>query len=257
MTKVPDRLAESVAGALRGGEPITDAEFDRLLPPGPRDKSARFWSSVAVARTAAEWLFECGAQRVLDVGCGVGKFCAIASLSSGHRIWGLEKRGTLVFEARKLAQRLGAEVVVIEGLMASLRPTEFDGFYVFNPFAEHLGGLNERFDDQIVPSRERYLRHARTLERWLDEVRPGTTLVTYNGLGGRIPSSWECVRRQMVRGNLLRLWRKGTERAEPRNAWVEVNDVLLRAEALKALVQRHPHASVDEVLVLAQLLDEA
>jgi len=200
--------ARRIAAELRAGRAVKDLVFDALLPERPRAKSPRFWSSVQVARTAARWLAAAGVERVLDVGAGVGKFCAVASLTVGHRVWGLERRGALVYEARKLAQRLEAEVVMLEGTLAAVEPSRFDGFYFFNPFGEYVADDDGRFDEDFPRSVDGYIDDARTVERWLRRLPPGACMVTYNGIGTRIPMSWKVERSTQLEGDTLRLWRK-------------------------------------------------
>jgi SAM-dependent methyltransferase len=246
--EAPVERARRITNVLRRGGWVEDGYFDRLLSEAMRDKSASFWSSVSVAQTAAKWLAEAGCTRVLDVGAGVGKFCAVASLTTGRRFWGLEQRGALVFEARKLAQALTAEVVMVEGGLSVIEPHRFDGFYFYNPFAEHIADKYERLDDSLVCSADDYLRDARTVERWLRAARVGTAMVTYNGLGGRIPCSWKSEREQRLRGNLLRLWVKRGEDVS-NDAFIEVEDRLVSAGLLAQLVKQSPRMSMEDALV--------
>ncbi len=259
MTSLPpgaprEVLAEHLADALRRGDVVHDAEFDALLSLHPRQKSSAFWSAIEVAQTASRWFTEAGATRVLDVGAGVGKACAVMALTSGHRVWGLEQRGALVFEARKLAQQLGAEVVMVEGQLDAIDPFRFDGFYFFNPFAEHIADKYELYDAGIVPSVDTYLRDARTVERWLREASLGTAMVTYNGLGGRIPSSWVCRKKERLAGNVLRLWVKEREVSD-REAFVEVQDLLITASMLQRLANAHPQSPLEDLLVSRLVAD--
>jgi SAM-dependent methyltransferase len=240
--------AKRIEAVLRRGGWVEDRYFDRLLPEALREKSESFWSSVHVAQTAARWLDAAGCTRVLDVGAGVGKFCAVASLTTGRCTWGLERRGALVLEARKLAQALGAEVVMQEGGLDSIDPRPFDAFYFYNPFAEHIADKYERIDDTLVCSADEYVRDARTVERWLRAAKVGTVMVTYNGLGGRIPYSWRCDREQRVSGNVMRLWVKHNDDPSP-DAFIEVEDRLVPASLLATLVKRSPHASMEDALV--------
>jgi len=240
--------ARRVEQVLRRGGWVEDRYFDRLLSDAMQAKSGSFWSSVHVAQKAAKWLLAAGATKVLDVGAGVGKFCAVASLTTGQRYWGVEQRGALVVEARKLAQALKAEVVMLEGGLSVVEPQHFDGFYVYNPFAEHICDKYERIDDSLLCSADDYLRDARTVERWLNAAKVGTAMVTYNGLGGRIPSSWRCEREERLGGNMMRLWVKRSE--DPgTDAFIEVEDRLVPASVLAQLVKRAPRVSIEDALV--------
>ncbi|MDP1824094.1 MAG: class I SAM-dependent methyltransferase [Archangium sp.] len=231
----PDPLAEEIRTRLTSRQPVSDEQFDQLLPVRPRIRSASYWSSVEVAQTASRWLTEAGAQRVLDVGSGVGKFCSIAALSSSRRVWGVELRPDLALAARQLAQRLGAEVVILDGTLESVDPGRFDAFYFFNPFAEHLAEVHERYDERFPASVDGFINDVRIVERWLRAAPIGTAMVSYNGLGGRIPLSWVVEKSDLVNGDHLRLWvKRGLD--DSNDAIIEVNEYLLPASRLASLI---------------------
>jgi SAM-dependent methyltransferase len=232
----PDPLAEEIKAKLASQLPVTDARFDELLPARPRLRSAHYWSSVEVAQTASRWLTAAGAMRVLDVGSGVGKFCAIASLSSGRRVWGVELRPDLILASRQLAQRLSAEVVILEDPLEALDAARFDGFYFFNPFAEHLAEPHERYDERFPGSVDAFLRDVRTVERWLRAAPVGSAMVSYNGLGGRIPLSWMVEKSMVLGGDHLRLWiKRGSD--DSKDALIEVNEHIVPASKLARLAR--------------------
>lgn len=242
--------ATDVARRLTLGEDVTDETFDALLSEGPRSRSSMYWTSVAAAQEAARLFQRAGAQRVLDVGSGVGKLACVLSLTSGHRVWGVERRGQLVFESRRLAQRLGAEVVIHEGELDGIDASRFDGFYFFNPFGEYVSGDEDRYDDQAPRSFEPYLRDAHRVEGWLRAAPVGTAVVTYNGLGGRIPASYSVQHTTTVRHDLMRLWVK--EREDDRGeALIEVEEQLIAASHLLALARTSGTAFSDSLLVAA------
>lgn len=229
-------LARQIRERLVAHGEVPDSLFDELLSAGPRLRSSRYWSRVEVAQTASRWLTGAGALRVLDVGSGVGKFCAIASLTSGHRVWGVELRGGLALESRTLAQRLGAEVVILDGTLETVDPRRFDGFYFFNPFAEHLFHADEQYDDRFPASVEGFLQDVQLVERWLRAAPLGSAMVTYNGLGGRIPLSWMVEKSTELCGDQLRLWvKRGTD--DSADAVIEVDEHLFSASRLASLVR--------------------
>ena len=53
---------------------VEDERFDLIYPPEIRNLSWRHWTPVVVARRAAEFLVSEPETRVLDLGCGPGKF---------------------------------------------------------------------------------------------------------------------------------------------------------------------------------------
>jgi predicted RNA methylase len=240
--------ALTISALLRRREPVTDEAFDSLLTERPRKKSRTYWSSVEAAQTAARLLREAGATQVLDGGSGVGKFCAIASLDSAHRVWGVERRGELVFESRRLAQTLGAEVVITEGTLDDIDPEPFDGFYFFNPFGEYVAADEDRYDMGSPRSFDAYIRDARLVERWLRAAEVGTAMVTYNGLGGRIPVSYRVRHTTHVRDDTMRLWVK-EKVDDSREAFIEIEEELITASELAKLAANNGAGFADSPLV--------
>lgn len=239
--------AATISTHLRRREPVTDVAFDSLLSDYARARSRTFWSTVRAAQTAAECFRAAGATRVLDVGSGVGKLTSILSLDSGHRVWGVEQRPALVYESRRLAQRLDAEVVITEGGLETVDPLRFDGFYFFNPFAEHVSEDPTCYDLTVARSFDAYLRDARTVESWLRQAPIGTALVTLNGLGGRIPTSFLQRRVVRVNGNTLRLWTK-TQAVASTDAYIEIEGVVVPASRLAELVASGGQVELDALV---------
>jgi hypothetical protein len=89
--------AERIAAMLRTGKRPTEASFDRFLPERLRLPSVRHWTPLVAAMQCAGWLDELGAETIVDLGSGAGKFCVVAALA-GHaaRITGIEQRDWLV-----------------------------------------------------------------------------------------------------------------------------------------------------------------
>ena len=79
---------------------IEDEKFDQIYPARIRKLSALQWTPVRVAAEAAKLLATVPGTRVLDIGCGPGKFCLIAAaLTDGH-FTGIEQRLDLATAAR-------------------------------------------------------------------------------------------------------------------------------------------------------------
>jgi hypothetical protein len=83
-----------------------------------------------------------------------------------------------------------------------------DAYYLYNPFGENLFGPQEQLDADVELSDARYHRDIDAVERMLTEAELGTCLLTYNGFGGEIPSSYTEVRVDREMPNVLRMWRK-------------------------------------------------
>jgi SAM-dependent methyltransferase len=205
---------------LRAGR-LDDAAFDALLPRTAREKSREHWTPMDVALLAARRLAERGAQRVLDVGSGAGKFCLIAAAAYPDIEWlGIDRRAWLIEGATELAARLGLANARFTCGDVFERPwREYDGFYFFNPFSENLSSPDEWLDRSVELSEERFQVELRRVELALDTLAPGALLVTYHGIGGPIPSSYEILGDEAAGTNRLRTWRKTTVRD---GGWVHV-----------------------------------
>ena len=211
-----DSLAETrqIAADLADGRLPREATFDSHLPLEARALSSRHWTPLAVAVRAAEWFDEFRIRTVLDVGSGAGKFCVAAALAGHCHFTGLEQRGRLVTCARSLALSFGVQqrVHFLQGMLGGVRLPAVDAYYFYNPFEENLHGPASQIDGEVELSTERYARDLRAVRELLSAARAGSYVLTYNGLGGKLPASYQpvCVDRELP--NVLRLWRKGVHR---------------------------------------------
>lgn len=200
-----------IGACLRAGCPLGDVAFDAPYPKCVRRVSARFWTSVGIARRAAAMLCLAGAKRILDVGSGAGKFCIVGSLGWPAEFWGVEHRPYLVRIAQSYARRVGARARFVCGTPDSMDLGAFDGLYLFNPFGENLGRVGDPLDGIVELSRERCVRDVRCIEEALERAAPGMGVVTYHGFGGSFPRGYERVRLDDGgESDPLCLWVKGT-----------------------------------------------
>ena len=197
-----------VIESLRAGKRVRDSNFDAVYPEDVRRVSARFWTPVEVARTAARWLASQGASSVLDVGSGAGKFCIVASHTMGQKITGLEQRTALLQAAGAASRAYAATTEFRLGTLETVDPGAFDAFYLFNPFGENLYPVDEQFDTGPELSTLRYSHDCSIFEHWLDHAPQGTCIVTYHGFGGRMPNTYHLLRSLLKGTDILRLWRK-------------------------------------------------
>jgi SAM-dependent methyltransferase len=198
---------------------LEDEKFDLIYSPRIRKLSSTFWTPVAVAAEAARMLVAdqtCRAEglaepetRVLDIGCGPGKFCLIgASLTKG-RFTGVEQRSTLVTAARMAATNLGtSNVEFIHGNVLDVDFANYDAFYLFNPFEENM--FHGHKIDSVIPlSPTLFKRYTRHVAAQLGERPIGTRVVTYAGYADDIPSCYYC--ESALFGDDLKLWIKQRE----------------------------------------------
>ena len=194
--------------ALRRGDVVEDREFNEIYPREIRRKAERHWTPVSVARRAAELLAIRG-TRILDVGAGVGKFCMIAGLTTKCEIVGVEQRPHLLSIAKDCAERL--RIPRTEFICAnafSLDWSDFDAFYLFNPFVEHVIGVEHVIDENLIRDPLLYRSYIEQTQSQLLCAREGTSVVTYHGFGGRLPSCYRCFHQETVGTDELELWVK-------------------------------------------------
>jgi SAM-dependent methyltransferase len=185
-----------------------DIAFDTVYPAAIRRISRRFWTPVAVARRAAELFAGAGARRVLDVGAGVGKFVLVAAAVAPQiQFVGIEHRRHLVDVANRARDELGRDNARFKAAdVTRMVWSAFDGFYLFNPFAENLFEGGDRIDSRVELSRKRLGRDAMRVERALRRAPLGTAIVTYHGATARIPGCYEVEACERAGTDWLRLW---------------------------------------------------
>lgn len=188
---------------------VEDEKFDLIYPPQLRALSSVFWTPVQVAAEAARLLIVAPGTRVLDVGCGPGKFCLVAaSLTDGH-FTGVEQRSSLVAAANDAAERLG--VVDVEFLEANITEVSFgayDAFYIFNPFEENMSEAY-KIDSAVTLSPHLFRRYTTYVAGELAAKPLETRVVTYMGYADEIPGCYSC--EAALFDDDLKLWVKTRE----------------------------------------------
>jgi SAM-dependent methyltransferase len=189
--------------------PIEDEKFDLIYPPEIRELSSLHWTPVNVAAAAARLLVTAPETRVLDVGCGPGKFCLVgASLTSG-RFTGVEQRNELVAAAGQAATALGlAGVDFIHGNVMDVDFANYDAFYLFNPFEENMH-YGHKIDAEVDFSPALFKRYTSHIAAQLGARPIGTRVATYAGYADDIPACYYC--EEALFGDDLKLWIKQRE----------------------------------------------
>lgn len=197
----PDALTN-----LSRGQSVSDEKFDRIFSKETRALSSRHWTPMAVALFAAKALGSDANTRVLDVGCGPGKFCFIGAATTPATYCGIEQRSNFVDEAEsiRLKHKL-SNVAFFHGNMMDLDWRQFQAFYLFNPFLENVTGL-ARIDNQVPLSLEHFNSYVEVVEAKLSELPSGTKVMTYHGYGGAFPEGYIKVQRKAIGTNYLELW---------------------------------------------------
>jgi SAM-dependent methyltransferase len=199
-------IAKIISENLSMKETVKDRVFSTLLTSASRRDSKRHWTSLAVAKRAAELLTGAKQCRVLDVGSGVGKFCIVGSLTTPAHFVGIERREALVREARELSAALGAtRTEFVCGDISTVDWRSFDAFYLFNPFLENID-QSARIDLSFDYSQEKYAYFVEATRTKLQRAKRGTRVVTYHGFGGAFPSGYQRELREPWEEDYLELW---------------------------------------------------
>ena len=67
--------------------------------------------------------------------------------------------------------------------------SNYDGFYIFNPFYENLE-KTKRLNDEVKLKAELYQVFLKYTDDQLDKAKVGTKLVTYHGNNFEVPNSY-------------------------------------------------------------------
>jgi hypothetical protein len=208
-----DLVEQAVLKAIRtlndDGPPL-DYYFDRFLPARLRAASSQFWTPLEVVKRAASWLDDLGADTVVDIGSGVGKFCVAGALTSGCSFVGIEHRPDLAAVARNLALLFSVEqrVSIVDSPFDPAKTPAADCYYAFNPFEENLLPHEQAIDAKVELNADRFRREVRSFRTLVASLPLGAHVLTYNGVGGRLP---ECLAEKRVDKTLpavLRLFEK-------------------------------------------------
>ncbi len=212
----PDHDVSRILDRVQRDPEVPDLEFDAIYPEWVRRLSEHHWTPLSVCVRAAELLGSHDGATILDVGSGAGKFCLIGGARSAARFVGVEQRPRLVDVSRRIARRAGLRnVEFIHGNVMSLDWGRFDGFYLFNPFYEHVIDYQPRIDEPIVVSPHLFTNYVVTTCVKLFGAKPGARVVSYHGFGGPMPRGFRRILREPAGSEFLELWEKQREPLPP------------------------------------------
>jgi hypothetical protein len=199
--------------SLRYSLPVKDDEFDKLYPLHIQELSSQHWTSIEVARKAANYLVINPNTKVLDIGSGVGKFCIVGATTTSGNFYGVEQRKELVNISKKIiAENKLPNINIIHSSITDIDFSNYNSFYFFNSFYENLD--RERiidFNIKVSPHRYQECRDYMYLQ--LLKAPIGTRLATYSGFLNDIPSCYSVQRTYF--GHELKLWVK----EKPYESW--------------------------------------
>jgi SAM-dependent methyltransferase len=197
---------------VRGRLEIADVEFDAIFPDWIRKLSEHHWTPIEVCVRAAELLAVDSRSTILDVGSGAGKLCLVGAASTGATFVGVEQRPRLVEASQQLARAAGLpNAEFVHGNAMALDWGRFDGFYLYNPFYEHILDYQPRIDEPIVVSPHLFTNYVVTTCVKLFAAKPGARVVSYHGCGGPMPIGFRRLLREPAGSDHLELWEKIVE----------------------------------------------
>ena len=193
---------------MKCGAYPTDPEFDEVFSEPAKRLSELHWTPVDVAVCAAEMLVADRSTKVLDVGCGSGKFCLIGAATQAASFSGIDQRRHLLAEGQAIAGRVALpNVEFIHGNMEDLDWTGYDAFYLYNPFLENVC-MPAMLDDTVPLRPEYYFRYVETVQQKLRRQPIGTRVVTYHGFGGEMPYGYRMIEKREIGSDFLQCWVK-------------------------------------------------
>lgn len=185
---------------------VTDDDIDIVFPPKINMLARKHWTPVAVAKLATEFLVDRPGTRVLDIGSGAGKFCLIGATCTRGFFTGVEQRKELVELSRQLGMAYKVDnAKFIHGNVTSISFDQYESFYFYNSFYEHITSLN-RIDDTIAFSTNLYNQYSMYLLEQLDRLPGGSRLATYYSEQNIIPSSFKLL--DSLKEDTLKFWEK-------------------------------------------------
>ncbi|WP_374073491.1 methyltransferase domain-containing protein [Bdellovibrio bacteriovorus] len=207
---------------LKSGVPLDDNEFDQILPPLFRFLSPVHWTSIKVAQTLAEWLQPYKGKKFIDLGSGVGKLCILLRLLTDLEIYGVEQRRNLVAISDEIVSVNNLDRVKFSnGNLIDLNWADYDIYYLYNPFQEHVSALNAfLIDSNIKMSTDHYRQYIAKVSEELKKAKEGTVLITYHGYGGSTNKFWKLIHSQFIEGGFLCMWIKDSKQSNTRTTSV-------------------------------------
>ena len=209
--------------ALRSGTQPSDREFDEVFATETRQLSSAHWTPVRVAVCAAKMLVTSPRTKVLDIGCGSGKFCLIGAATQTVSFAGIDQRHHLLLEGEAIARSANiSNVEFIHGNMMDLDWSDYNAFYLYNPFLENVC-MPAMIDETVALKPEYFYMYVEAVQLKLMVLPVGTRVVTYHGFGGEMPYGYRMVANKEIGSDFLQ-------------CWIKESDFVVKAGATRAIV---------------------
>lgn len=206
----PPVITEQMLADLRANINVNDSDFDKIFPHYYQLQSAVHWSSIQVAAQIADWIKPLKRKKFIDIGCGVGKLCILLRLLTDHEIYGIEQRRNLVKIANEIIERNNLQnLFVTEENMLDLNWADYDIYYLYNPFQEHVVGEGIGvLEGNVDFDKKHFVHYTSEVFRQLAWAAPGKCLITFHGYGGSVPRSWKMTKSRHIENGDLTMWIK-------------------------------------------------
>lgn len=185
--------------------PVRDKEFDEIYPPEIRKLSERHFTSFKVSQKISKWLNEYREPlEIVDLGCGVGKFCFAMSSLTKHKVTGVDFRKNYIDLCNRISFRYGFKnLSFMHKDIMELDFSHFNVFYFFNSFLEQLD-KTARLDEQFETSPMIYTIYRTQLKSQLFKMPSGTIFITYHLMSNQVPENYSLVKTDF--DGLLKMW---------------------------------------------------
>lgn len=207
-SNIQSRYLPDLFSSLKHGELVSDELFDSIFSERVRRLSPINWTTVHVAIEAVRMLVTDSNSKVLDVGSGPGKFCLIGASICSAKFFGVEQRTELFTEAESIKNFYNIDnVSFINDNMSHLDWSDYNAFYLFNPFLENIPGFNT-IGGKTKLIYENYHKYIDAVRFKLSSLPVGTRVATYHGFGGPLPYDYQLVNKKRIGTDYLSCWIK-------------------------------------------------
>jgi SAM-dependent methyltransferase len=217
---------------------LDDSCFDLVYPSEIRAKSSVHWTPVLVACRAAAFLVREPGTRVLDIGCGPGKFCIAGALATKGKFTGVEQRQHLCDLARSIIGQANiSNAEIIHGNVMEIEFSNYDAFYMFNPFVENKEPIY-KIDTTVNLSEDLYEKYIEHVARQLALAPLGTRVATYHGICEEVPLGYTRHEPSLGQDPDLKFWEKTQNhpvRTNPQEAKPLNHKLQIMAEAVRRI----------------------
>lgn len=210
----PPMISPETIREIQRSDDFPDTEFDKIYPPKMKAMSDIQWSSLKVAKKIADMVGPNTKARFMDIGSGVGKLCTLLHFLTDLEIFGIEQRKALFKISQVVAKTNNLNRLhFIHGNMLDLNWEDYDIFYFYNPFQEHLYSDTDLalIDKNIDLDRKYYVQYLDEVFRQMTWLAPGKKVITFHGYGGRMPPSMRIVHSHPVHNGELCMWEKKSD----------------------------------------------